>query len=112
MTNLILEEMKLSLGILNNNIGFDTELLLFSNSIKSSLVQLGVVEMDIDINENTTWPVWQNDKLGGFVKHYMQVKLRQTFDPTASETMAKTLAASASELEDRIINEVAEVPYV
>ena len=112
MTKLILEEIKIALGVDRTNIGFDTELLMFINSTKSSLIQLGVVEMDIPVDESTEWPTWQNETLGNLVKHYIQVKVRQAFDPTASETIEGTLASSALVLEGRITHETEEVPYV
>jgi hypothetical protein len=108
MANTILEDVKISLGIMPDNLGFDLELLIFLNSIKVSLVQLGVDDMDINIDETVGWPVWTNDTVGGFTKHYILVKARQAFDPTASETIAKTFEKSAVELEGRLAHEVEE----
>ncbi len=112
MTNLILSEMKQAVGVSPDNVGFDGELLMMINSIKTSLVQLGVQDLEIDIDETTVWPAWPNQRLGDLAKHYIQVKLRQAFDPTASENISAALNKSAAELEGRIVHEIAEVPYV
>lgn len=109
MTNIILENIKTAIGVLPDNLGFDSELLMFINSAKSSLVQLGLAELDIDIDETTEWPEFPNSTIEYLSKHYIQVKVRQTFDPAASETISKTLSAVASELEGRIAHEIAEV---
>ena len=105
----IIEEIKTSVGILPDNLGFDSELLMFINSAASSLVQLGVAEMDILIEEETEWPVFPNNQVKSLVKHFVSLKVRQTFDPVASETIANTLSSSATELEGRIAHEMAEV---
>ena len=109
MTEIILENIKVSLGILPDNLGFDSELLMFINSAKSSLVQLGVVELDISINEGTMWPTFPNNLLEAMSKQYIHVKVRQTFDPTASETISITMSSAVNELEGRIAHEIAEV---
>lgn len=109
MTTIILENVKTSLGILPDNLGFDSELLMFINSAKSSLVQLGVAELDIAIDEETEWPTFPNAIVESTSKHYIHVKTRQTFDPVASETISRTMLAAANELEGRIAHEIAEV---
>jgi len=108
MAGLILEDIKESLGIMPDNLGFDLELLIFLNSAKVNLVQLGVTEMDITITEETGWPSFTNSTVGDLVKHYLNVKGRQTFDPTASETIARTISNSVTEVESRITHEVEE----
>ncbi len=109
MTNIILENIKTTIGVLPDNLGFDSELLMFINSAKSSLVQLGLAELDIDIDETTEWPSFPNPTIQYLSKHYIQVKVRQTFDPGASETIARTLSAVVKELEGRIGHEISEV---
>jgi hypothetical protein len=110
MANIILEDLKTTLGLLPDNLGFDLELLIFVNSAKTNLVQLGVTEMDIDIDESTPWPSITNGRVGDLVKHYLNVKARQTFDPIASETIARTVTASVVEVEGRLLHELAENP--
>jgi hypothetical protein len=106
---IILESIKVSLGILPDNLGFDSELLMFINSAKSSLVQLGVAELDIAIDEATEWPTFPNISIESMSKHYIHVKVRQTFDPIPSETISNTVSSAARELEGRIAHEIAEV---
>ncbi len=106
---IILEDIKIVLGILPDNLGFDPELLFFVNSAKANLVHLGVTEFDIDIDESTVWPTLGTEALTSFSKHYMATKTRQTFDPTASETIAKVIDATLLELEGRINYEVQEI---
>jgi hypothetical protein len=108
MANTILEDIKISLGVMPDNLGFDLELLIFLNSIKVNLVQLGVTELGIDIDETTNWPTFTDDTVGGLTKHYILVKARQAFDPTASETIAKTFDKFVVELEGRLAHEVEE----
>ena len=108
MASIILEDIKVGLGIMPDNLGFNLELIIFLNSIKVSLVQLGVTEMNIDIDETTAWPSFGEATVGGLIKHYVLVKARQAFDPTASETIEKTFQNSAIQLEGRIAHEVEE----
>ena len=105
----ILESVKTSLGILPDNLGFDSELLMFINSAKTSLVQLGLAEMDIDIDETTEWPTFPNSSIDSLGKHYIHVKVRQTFDPVASETISRTISAAVNEVEGRVAHEISEV---
>lgn len=104
----ILREIKEAIGIQPDNFGFDTPTLMFINSTKSTLVQLGVDELDVPIVEQTEWPVFTNPRLLALVKHYFQIKVKAALDPVPSETIAKGFAATASELEGRIMDEVFE----
>lgn len=106
---IILEDIKIVLGILPDNLGFDPELLFFVNSAKANLVHLGVTEFDIDIDEATVWPTMGTEALTSFSRHYMATKTKQIFDPTASETIAKVVDAVLLELEGRINYEVQEI---
>jgi hypothetical protein len=105
----ILTEIKTSLGILEDNLGFDSELLMFINSAASSLVQLGVAEMNTPIEVETEWPDFPNEQVEHLAKHFISLKVRQTFDPVASETISNTFSSSLMELEGRIAHEMAEV---
>ncbi len=105
----ILVDVKTSLGVLEDNLGFDSELLMFINSAKTSLVQLGLAELDIDIVEETEWPPFPNSSIEALAKHYIHVRVRQTFDPVASETIARTMSVAVNEVEGRVAHEIAEV---
>ena len=109
MADIILEDVKTHLGVLVDNLGFDSELLMSINSAKSTAVQLGVSELDIGIDESTEWPTFPNGTVKALSQHYLYLKVKQLFDPTASETIARGVSSSVSELEGRIAHEVAEV---
>ena len=82
---------------------------MFINSTKASLVQLGLTEFDIDIDESTSWPTLGTEALTSLTRLYVLIKVKQTFDPTASETIAKVMASTVVELEGRINYEVQEI---
>ena len=105
----ILEDVKVALGILPDNLGFNSELLMYINSAKTNLVQLGVAELDILIDVATEWPTFPNESVEALSKHFINVKVRQTFDPIASATISDTISAAANEIEGRIAHEIAEV---
>lgn len=105
----ILEDVKTGLGISVDNLGFDSELLIHINSSKGNLVQLGVSELDIPLDETTAWPSFGSETMGSHVKSYILVKVKQTFDPTASETINNLLSSALDEVAGRITYEVQEV---
>lgn len=105
---LIIEDIKRALSIEPNNLGFDGELYININSAKSILIQLGVDELDITIDETTSWPTFNSDVIGELAKHYMVLKVKTIFDPTASETIFKTLVDGMTALESRIVHEIDE----
>lgn len=109
MADKILDTIKNGAGILQDNVGFDAELLLHINSAKSGLVQLGVTELNLAIDEETEWPVFGNDTVDGQVKLYMAVKVKSMFDPTASESINRVFANAITELEGRIAHEMEEI---
>lgn len=98
----VLDDVKYGIGILPANDGFDNELLMHLNGVGATLVQLGVDEYDIDISEQTDWPVLGNQQIQALVKQYATIKVKLLFDPSASETITKALEGSVTELEGRI----------
>ena len=108
MAQTIIEDIKAALGLRPDNLGFDLELLIFVNSAKVSLVQLGVTEMDIDIDDATQWPSFTKARVGDLTKHYICAKSKLTFDPVASETIANAISNSVRELEGRLVHELEE----
>lgn len=105
---LIIEDLKRALAVEPNNLSFDGELYVNINLAKSILIQLGVEELDIDINEATSWPVFNSDVVGEFAKQYIVLTVKSIFDPTASETIRKTFADTIASLESRIVHELDE----
>lgn len=106
--SLIIEDVKQGITIEPDNLGFDGELYLQLNAAKSILVQLGVDELNISVDESTSWPIFDSDLIGELSKQYMVLKIKTIFDPTASETIAKAHSDFLSELESRIVHEIDE----
>lgn len=104
----IVEDVKMALGIEPDNLGFDGELLLTINASKTILIQQGVTELDIDIDETTSWPVFNSDLVGELSKEYLVRRVRIVFDPTASETISSTMEKYVNMLEARIRHEIEE----
>jgi len=105
---LIIEDVKKALAVDPNNLAFDGELFVNINSAKSILVQLGVEELNISIDETTSWPVFDSDVVGELTKHYMVLKVKSIFDPTASETIQRIFSEGMITLESRIVHELDE----
>ena len=105
---LIIEDVKKALAIEPNNLAFDGELYININGAKSTLIQLGVTELDISIDEETSWPLFNSDVVGEFAKQYLVLKVKSIFDPTASETIQRAFAEVLKESEARIVHELDE----
>lgn len=105
---LIIEDVKKALAVEPNNLAFDGELYVNIGSAKAILIQLGVTELDIDVDETTSWPVFDSDVVGELAKHYMVLKVKSIFDPTASETIQRTFSEGMLSLESRIVHELDE----
>ena len=105
---LIAEDIRRALTIDANNLGFDGELYTQINTSKSILVQHGVDELNIDIDETTEWPVFNSDVVGELSKQYLVLKVKSIFDPTASDTIERSFTAVREELLDRITHELDE----
>lgn len=108
MTKPILEHVKESLGIEPDNLGFDSELLVHINSVGATVVQLGVPELDMTIDADTTYPTLANTILESLVRQYLLLKARREFDPSASETISKAIYEALIILEGRITHEAEE----
>jgi hypothetical protein len=91
-----------------DNVAFNASLLLIINSVWSTLVQLGVDEQEEMIDEETEWPVFVNNTIASLVKQYLILKVKQTFDPSASEALNRTLSSTIQELEGRLTHEIEE----
>lgn len=105
---LIIEDVKKGLAIEPDNLGYDGELYLNINAAKSALIQLGVDELDITIDETTEWPVFNSDVVGELSKEYLVLKVKTVFDPTASDTISRAFKNFLIELEARIVHQIDE----
>ena len=106
--SLIIEDVKRALAVEPTNLDFDGELYTNINAAKSILVQLGVIELDIDITSGTEWPVFNSDIVGELAKQHLVLKVKSIFDPTASETIGRAYESVIRELADRIVHEIDE----
>lgn len=103
MGTTILQDIKTTIGVDDNNLGFDQELLLTINAVKSYLVQLGVTDYDtVIVTKTTQWPDLVSETLNSLVKQYLILKTKQVFDPIPSETIARVFDETLSALEGRI----------
>ena len=102
MVTTILKTLKEQLGITETTI-FDVQLLLYANSIKEMLLQLGVFpepEINSIITEDTSWEdLGLNNSL---IKTYMGLRAKLLFDPPATSFLLKSLSDQITELETRI----------
>jgi hypothetical protein len=105
---LIIADIKKALAIDPENLGFDGELYININSGKAILIQLGVTELDITIDESTSWPTFDSDIVGEFAKQYLVLKVKSIFDPTASETIRNSFSQEMIMIESRINHEIDE----
>lgn len=83
---------------------FDADLIPIANSIFSKLTRLGVGQAFELSNTSQCWDDYLLDKtLLGFVKQYVQKKVRLSFDPPASTSVADAFKKEVDELEWNII---------
>jgi hypothetical protein len=101
----ILTSVKKSLGLEEDYVAFDPEIVLFINSVLSTLNQIGVgPENGFQIEDKA--PTW--DELLGSdlrlnnVKAYVYLKVRMLFDPPSTSFAIEALESQSRELETRI----------
>lgn len=101
----ILNSVKKLLGITEEQEYFDADIIMYINSIFSTLNQIGVGPKDgfSITDENSKWDDFvQNTKNIENVKAYVFLKVRMLFDPPSSATVMECLKQQASELEWRL----------
>ena len=101
----ILISVKKSMGIAEECEDFDDELILFINSVFSTLNQLGVgPETGFAIQDDiANWSDYLNDDLNlNSVKTYVCLKVKLMFDPPNSSTVIEAINREIKELEWRI----------
>ncbi len=103
----ILSTIKKTLGIAQEDISFDVDIIIFINSTLFILSQLGLKEADTTpiIDDITTW----EDLLGTrtdleVVKTYIHFKTKNMFDPPTNSASAEAYNRVIAELEWRIAN--------
>ena len=113
MTDSIFNSVKKVVGLLGDDGSFDEDVLLYINSVVSTLRQLGLsIPSDFYVLDDVqTW----SDLLGEFrdldlVKSYMAMKVRLMFDPPSSSFGLASMTEMVAELEWRI-NVLTDQPH-
>lgn len=103
----VLVSIKKLLGIPEEYEQFDADIKMHINSTIVTLRQLGVLvpEGFKVIDKNTLWTGYISDiYLVEYVKEYIYLKVRLTFDPPASSIVTDSINQKIKELEWRIIH--------
>lgn len=105
MNDSILTSIKKLLGIAEDYLHFDTDIIIHINSAFATLHQLGVGPEDVfTINDiKATWNQFIDDeKEFESVKTYVYLKVKIIFDPPLSSAILAAMERSASEYEWRL----------
>lgn len=101
----ILTTVKKSLGLDDAYTAFDLDILLFTNSVFSTLNQIGVGPVNgFQIEDKSaTWEDFlRDDPRLNNVKAFVYLKVRMLFDPPATSFAIAAMETQAKELEYRI----------
>ena len=110
MESILISTKKLSSGIMAEHGHFDTDIIMYINSVFRDLKQMGVGPKEGFYIEDDT-SVWtdfipdgtpEENLLRESVKSYMGLKVRLKFDPPASSTLKESLCRSIEEDEWRL----------
>lgn len=105
MKNSILLSVKKSLGITEEEKGFDDELIIHINSILSTLNQIGIGPIK-GLRITGSAESWEDLTEGRtdmeFVKDYVALRTRVMFDPPTSSNMMEAINKSIAEFEWRL----------
>ena len=102
----ILTSIKKLLGIEEDYVHFDADIIMHINSVLSILTQLGIGPSEgYSIKDaNATWDEFiTNPAKLELVKSYVYLKVRLMFDPPSSSSAIESMKQLISELEFRII---------
>lgn len=103
----ILSDVKDYLSISPDDNTFDKELIVIINSILLDLSQISSVGPSRPTMDDIATATWNNyfDDLDSFVKEYVRVKAKLTFDPPSSSFILESMNKRITELEFRISEE-------
>ena len=105
MTNSILDSVKKTLGLAADYTAFDTDIILYINSVFSTLTQIGVGPEDgySISSSSSTWDAFVGtDKNLNSVKSYVCLKVRLLFDPPTTSFAITAIEEMIKEAEWRI----------
>ena len=101
----ILNTIKKACNVAEDDTSFDTDLIMYTNSVFMNLSQIGMVQADnfSIANSSTTWDALlpEDDSLIA-VQTYISLKVRTLFDPPASSAAMEAINKTIAELEWRI----------
>lgn len=105
MEQSILKSVKKTLNIAPNDDAFDEDVLIHTNSVFSTITQLGVgPQVGFSIEDDTA--VWSDLLLTevqlGLVKTYVYLKVRMLFDPPTTSFQLDAMTRQIEQLEWRI----------
>lgn len=100
----VLESIKDAAGVSLEDTAFDSELLLHINSVFMILRQLGVGPISPFVADgNSTWDEFTSDNaILPMIKSYVALKVRELFDPPASNALAQMIHETIAEYEWRL----------
>ncbi len=100
----ILVSIKKMLGLHEEDVSFDTDIIIHINSVLMILGQLGVVDTSFFITGNTeTWSECLDNRTDfNSVKSYIYMKVKLIFDPPLSNAVMEAHKLLISELEWRL----------
>lgn len=92
-------------GILETDESFDSDIIMYINTVLSKLAQLGVgPKKGVEIKDKSaTWSdLIGDDKRLNMIQTYVTLSVRMLFDPPSSGTAAKAFEGQITELEWRL----------
>ena len=106
MDNIILNDVKISCGIVPDHTGFDNVLILDTNTVFMILNQMGVgpAKGFRLVTGKETWDDYIDNDCENYeaVKTYVGLKVRMLFDPPTSSTLMTCLKEAIAECEWRL----------
>jgi hypothetical protein len=101
----ILDSVKKVVGLTANDVSFDLDIIMHTNSVLATLTQLGVGPDDgFEIEDNAaSWDDFLGpDKRYNFVKSYVYLRVRVLFDPPTASSLANSFKEQIDEYTYRI----------
>lgn len=106
MNESILTSIKKLLGITEEYTDFDTDIIIFINSVFPALLQLGIGPKEgfMIKDASATWQEYlgNNEIRFGWIKTFIYLKVKMVFDPPLSNSIVESYERTIKELEWRI----------
>lgn len=100
----VLNSVKSNVGIPDDVIDFDNDIILYTNLALDTLIQLGV-DVTTNIDKDTEWTniiVNISQERISMVQSYVNISVRLIFDPPSNSTILNSLKDKINELEFRL----------